>query len=232
MRVFLIPRAFFLGLASAAAAVLSSGHASAAVLVGFHAFTANAGIDDSPITSTAGFTGVVNKTAAGLSNGGSDADTYGDGFSPIPSTPGGDGAVKLSFGSATFTVTNNSLSAHTLTTIYFDAAHLAGPSLTHNIQVTYSPDAEEFELLGTFTSTASVPNNGVATYQNFAIPVNIILGVGESITVQFRSDSARIDNVAFADSMGQIPEPGSALVLTSLAGTALFLRSRRQSRPA
>ncbi len=203
---------------------------SAAVLVGFHTFTGSSGDDESAVVSTAGFTGVVNKTAVGVETGGSDSSTFGDGLTVIPNIPGGDGAVRLSFGSATFTVTNNTLSAYAVTDIYFDAAHAPASTLDHSIQVTYSPDANSFTLLGSVNASTAVSELELDSYGEFSFGFNTVLGAGESMVFQFRSDNARIDNIAVVGSAIPVPEPSSALLLLSTIGGGLFLRSRRTVR--
>ncbi len=219
-------RALFLGLISTAA-ILAPASVSATLLIGFHDFTAGSGADNSPVTAIAGFSGAVNKTAAGLATGGSNSATYGDGVTPVSNISGGDGAVRLSLGSATFTITNNSLAKYTLETLYFDAAYLTGSTLDHTVNLTYSIGDEDFETLGSYNTTNAVAAAPLGTYGKFSAFIGLVLGVGESITFQFESDSARIDNIALTGDLTPVPEPGSLLALGGLLATGFCLRSRR-----
>ena len=218
--------------------VLAPATLSAGLLIGFHDFNRFAGTSE-PTVVNGSFSGTINKTATSLDVGGSNATTYGDGSLITPAqTSAGDGTIRLSNGSATLTITNNSLDSYTLESLFFDAAYLNTSSLSHVISISSTYPSEEdatFMELGKVAGTP-VPNAGTGNYKNFSAPgvAGLLLAAGDSIMFQFDSVSARIDNIALVGSLtpvsktiSPIPEPSGMLALGTLVSAGFLLRTRR-----
>ncbi len=210
-----------------ASAVLTLAPAAqASLLVGWYDFVEGGSIESADVNAT-GFSGSFAKAVTsrdlGGDNGGGSGLFYGD--SGIASGSGNDGFLRTGANDSTrLTLLNNSGSAVTLDSLFFDAALRYNGSLGVSYRMGTSGawvSLANFSPVVGFDPVAG----GQFDFSDFslsligAVPV---LGSGNTIQFAFNGGSGAIDNIAIT----AIPEPAGLLALACLLGSGLMLRSR------
>jgi hypothetical protein len=219
----------------ACAALVFAPASHAMLLVGWHDFDGTAD-PETPDYAAPGFSGtipspsILTKNTDSRDLGGDNGGVVGGpvfyGNSNIASGTGNDGAVRLipSGSGAVFSMTNNSGSAISLASLFFDATAASGTSVV----VAYRIGAAAFQTLGTFSGLAVTGDfTNPALAQDFSDLSQSLTGitVGHLQKIDFRfttSSGARLDNIAIT----AIPEPASLIALGCVLGSGLLMRRR------
>lgn len=195
--------------------------ASAALVIGFHSFTAGTAVQAGGSGTNylaSGFSGFydpttgINKTATG----GSTDQTYGN-ITVDVSTPGTNNGYVSMFAvwAPYLQLVNNSGSSVTLDKLLFDGASV--PTAT-NVTVSY-----RYGTTGSFTDLATTALT-TTTYQSFSHDISSLqLGNGQTIEFRFMGGSGgQLDNIGIT----AVPEPSAALIIGGLIGLSALRRRR------
>lgn len=215
----------------ASAAFTLAPTASASLLVGWYDFNNTSAPESADVNAT-GFSGSFAKPVTprdvGGDNGGGSGLFYGD--SGIASGSGNDGFLRTGAGyGAALTLQNNSGSAVTLDSLFFDAALKFNASLGVSYRMgtsgTWLSLANFSPVLGfdaSITPGTEFDFSDISLSLIGAVPV---LGSGNTIQFAFVAGTGAIDNIAIT-AITAIPEPAGLLALACLLGSGLMLRSR------
>ena len=211
----------------ASAAFTLAPTASASLLVGWYDFNNTSNPESADVNAT-GFSGSFAKAGTsrdlGGDNGGGSGLFYGD--SGIASGSGNDGFLRTGANDSTMlTLLNNSGSAVTLASLFFDAA-VRYP--TNTIGVSYRMGTSgAWVSLANFSPVVGFDPVAGGQFDFSDLSLSLIgavpvLGSGNTIQFAFNGGSGAIDNIAIT----AIPEPAGLLALACLLGSGLMLRSR------
>lgn len=199
--------------------------ASAATLVGFHTFTNDQPTAEVPDEGL-GFFSSSNlvKGTNSLNSGGSNDATYGAALA-VATGSSSNGLMRIT-NSSTLTLNYvGGASPIQLGFLYFDAIRATTNTTGLNITYTFNGNpSTPFQAFpagaGTNQTTAGVTYD----YDDYSLDLSsVVMNPGQSLTVTFAADSARLDNIAITGEF--VPEP-SAAVLAALGIMPFFLRRR------
>lgn len=197
----------------------------AAILVGFNAFTADQPTAELPDEGLGFFsTSTLTKGTTSLGSGGSNDGTYGSSL-VVSSGSASNGLMRIT-NSSTLTLRYvGGTSPIQLGFLYFDAIR----ATTNNtgLNITYTFNGNTSSPYQAFAPGAGNDQNGNGVtydYDDYSLDLSsVVMNPGDTLTLTFAADSARIDNIAITGDV--IPEPASALL--SLLGITFLIRRRR-----